>query len=210
MMLPSRTRVTDMAGNARRLPATSAETYDDLAGAGRRHPVLAAAMAVCCISLIGIPLTAGFLGKFYILRPAIDLATRSATTPGGERAMRWLIGLTAVNFAIGAAYYLKIIVYMTLSASPEQEEAEAEGGVYEPLAAPRQPLPLVLATGLSVAGVLLFGGLLPAGINWLGTGAQQAAGSIRDVAVRPISPTPAVADNRPFGGEGLASSPSRQ
>ena len=206
MMLPTRRRVTDRAGNPRTLPATSAETYDDLAGAGRRHPLLAAAMAVCCISLIGIPLTAGFLGKFYILQPAIDLATRDATGAAGRTAMRWLIGLTAVNFAIGAAYYLKIVVAMVLTPSPEQEEAEAEGGVYEPGKPPRQPLPLVLATGLSVAGVLLFGGILPAGINWLGGAAAQAAGAVRDVAVRdvavrPISPETAA---RPFPNEAVA------
>ena len=63
MMLPSRQRITDADGVVHRLPATSAETYDDITGAGRRHPMLALAMAICCISLIGIPLTVGFLGK---------------------------------------------------------------------------------------------------------------------------------------------------
>ena len=178
MMLPTRGRVVDRQGNVRRLPATSAETYADLAGVGRRHPVLTAAMAVCCISLIGIPLTAGFLGKFYILRPAVELAQRAGTGEGGRVWMNWLIGLTALNFAIGAAYYLKIIVTMTLVASPEQEEAEAEGGTYEPAKAPGQPWPVVLATALSVAGVFAFG-LVPWGINWLGDSAKTAADSLR-------------------------------
>ena len=166
-------------------------------------------MAVCCISLIGIPLTAGFLGKYYILRPAIDLAGRPTTGAAGVTWMWWLIGLTALNFAIGAAYYLKIIVSMTLTASPEQEEAEAEGGTYEPAKASRQPLPLVLATGLSVAGVLLFGGIVPAGTNWLGAGAAQAAGALHDVAVRPTPPrTPAMNRYPDEGAAGVAGVPT--
>ena len=171
MMLPTRERVLDREGNPRRLPATSAETYADLAGAGRRHPVLTAAMALCLISLIGIPLTAGFLGKFYVLRPAVDLAGDGRA----GSAMWWLIGLTALNFAIGAAYYLKLLVTMVLSPSPEQEEAEAEGGVYEPARPPRQPWPLVTATALSAAGVLVFGGIVYPATNWLAAGAVEAA-----------------------------------
>ncbi len=74
MMLPTRERITDSDGNVFRPPATSAETYDEIRGVGRQHPLLTAAMAVCCISLIGIPLTVGFLGKFYVFRPALELA----------------------------------------------------------------------------------------------------------------------------------------
>ncbi len=119
MMLPSRKRVADADGNVRRLPATSAETYDDIAGAGRRYPALAIAMGVCCISLIGIPLTVGFLGKLYILLPAFALAGDDNIADSGRTAMWWLIGLTVLNAAIGAAYYLRIVSTMVLGASPE-------------------------------------------------------------------------------------------
>src|SRR5690606_33807064 len=84
MMLPSRRRITDADGQIRRLPATSAEDYDDIAGAARRFPLLGVAMGICCISLIGIPLTVGFLAKFYIIRPALLLAGNGQITDAGQ------------------------------------------------------------------------------------------------------------------------------
>src|SRR5581483_10697461 len=47
------------------------ETVDDLAGLSRSHPLLAILMAICLFSLIGIPLTAGFVGKFMLFMGAI-------------------------------------------------------------------------------------------------------------------------------------------
>ena len=64
MLLPARSPAHAQA------PATSAETFEDLAGQGRRHLALGLAMAVCCFSLVGLPLTVGFFGKFYLLAPA--------------------------------------------------------------------------------------------------------------------------------------------
>src|SRR5213079_2797403 len=52
-------------------PATSAETYEDLAGQGRRHVGLGLAMAVACFSLTGLPLTVGFAGKVFLIVPAL-------------------------------------------------------------------------------------------------------------------------------------------
>src|SRR5207248_6233580 len=66
MLLPAR-------GEDRAAPATSAETFEDLAGTGRDHPALGLAMAVACFSLIGLPLTVGFFGKFYLVRPALSV-----------------------------------------------------------------------------------------------------------------------------------------
>jgi NADH:ubiquinone oxidoreductase subunit 2 (subunit N) len=195
MMLPSRRRVTDADGNVRRLPATSAETYDDIAGTGRRYPALAIAMGVCCISLIGIPLTVGFLGKLYILWPAFELARDQNITDSGRHAMWWLIGLTVLNAAIAAAYYLRIIASMVLSPSVEEEDALAEGREYTPEAPPRQPLPFVIATSLSVAGVLLFGMILPA-TNLLNTQASQASSAIIN-APRQLAPAPAESPRTP-------------
>src|SRR5205085_5192432 len=87
-------------------PATSAETFDDLAGQGRAHPALGLAMAVSCFSLIGIPLTVGFFGKLLLIKPALD------------RAFYGLVIITMINAAISAAYYLKIIAAMFLLAEP--------------------------------------------------------------------------------------------
>jgi len=72
------------------------------AGLAKRRPALAAAMAVFMLSLTGIPPTAGFMGKFYIFKGAVDAD---------------LYGLAATGLlasVIGAFYYLRIIVQMYL------------------------------------------------------------------------------------------------
>jgi NADH-quinone oxidoreductase subunit N len=118
MLLPSHEQRYDRGDgtHAHALPATTAETFDDLAGVGRRNISLALAMAVCCFSLIGMPLTVGFFGKLYLVRPALDVGTRQ---------MNWLAVLMMANAAIGAAYYLRIIATMFLRPEPEHVLAAA-------------------------------------------------------------------------------------
>ncbi|HVW24544.1 MAG TPA: NADH-quinone oxidoreductase subunit N [Polyangiaceae bacterium] len=77
-----------------------AVTYEDLAGVGRRHPPAALAFSLFLLSLAGIPPTAGFFGKLYIFRAAIDAQLYAVA----------IIGL--INSAIGAYYYLRVMVYM--------------------------------------------------------------------------------------------------
>ena len=83
--------------------ANAGERYvilEDYTGLGRRSPALAATLTVFLISLIGIPVTAGFFAKFYVFSAALKAN---------------LVGLTliaVVNSAIGAYYYLRIIVVM--------------------------------------------------------------------------------------------------
>ena len=72
----------------------------DLAGLAARQPVTAALFSIFLLSLIGVPLTAGFFGKFYIFRAALD-----ANLP-------WLTVLGLLNSAVAAYYYLRIIVVM--------------------------------------------------------------------------------------------------
>ncbi len=88
-------------------PGRPVETVDDLAGLARKHPILALAMAVCLFSLAGIPPLSGFYGK-------LNLFVAALTASNGDDAILYqslaLIG--ALNSAIGAYYYLKIIVAM--------------------------------------------------------------------------------------------------
>src|SRR5262249_11981051 len=77
--------------------ATSAETYQDIAGQGRVHQTLGLIMAVSCFSLIGLPLTIGFVGKYYLFGPAL------------AAGRTWLAIMLAANAAISAAYYLRIV-----------------------------------------------------------------------------------------------------
>ncbi|MFN8008683.1 MAG: NADH-quinone oxidoreductase subunit N [Terriglobia bacterium] len=73
---------------------------DDFAGLGVTHPALAASLSVFLLSLAGIPLTAGFTGKFFIFRSAL------------ESRHVWLTVIGVLNSAISVYYYLRVIVSM--------------------------------------------------------------------------------------------------
>jgi NADH-quinone oxidoreductase subunit N len=106
---------------------------DDYAGLGYRSPLLAGCLSIFLLSLIGIPLTAGFLGKFYVFRAALQAD---------------LIGLTVLgvlNSAIAAYYYLRVLVAMYMTA-PTRE-------------VPVEPVPAAVACvlGLCAGGTLVLG-----------------------------------------------------
>jgi NADH-quinone oxidoreductase subunit N len=103
------------------------------AGLAGRAPALAAAMAILLLSLTGIPPTVGFFAKLYVLLAAVDAG------------LGWLAVLIALNAALAAFYYLRVIVYMYMR-DPESDPAPIE----------RHPLGSV-ALALSVAGVVLLG-----------------------------------------------------
>ena len=73
---------------------------EDLAGLGWKQPGTAAFFTIFLLSLIGIPLTGGFFGKFYIFKAALD------------SGLVWLSILGLLNSAVAAYYYLRIIVVM--------------------------------------------------------------------------------------------------
>jgi NADH-quinone oxidoreductase subunit N len=174
MLLPSR----EMADGAAK--GTSAETFEDLAGTGRKHPGLGLAMAIACFSLTGLPLTIGFFGKLYLIWPALQI---------GGSAMVWLVVLTVINAAISAGYYLRIVATMFLRPEPEPFHPVARtASTAAPVAAAvgrrLLPAPIVASIFLSVLGTLAFGIILPA------TGALSAR---TDRAAVLEGPTPAAA-----------------
>jgi NADH-quinone oxidoreductase subunit N len=73
---------------------------DDTAGLATRHPLAALALAIFLLSLVGIPPTAGFVGKFYLFGAAV----RSGYV--------WLAVIGVLNSAAAAYYYLRVIVNM--------------------------------------------------------------------------------------------------
>ncbi len=81
------------------------ETVDDLAGLSQTHPAAAAALAILLFSLTGLPPTGGFIGKLNLLMAAWSQGTTSAEI---------LAVLLAVNAAIAATYYLRIVAVMYL------------------------------------------------------------------------------------------------
>ncbi|MBM3783057.1 MAG: NADH-quinone oxidoreductase subunit N [Acidobacteria bacterium] len=93
-------------------------TLDDLKGLSQRQPGVAAILTIFMLSLIGVPLTAGFFGKFYIFKAAI------------EGKLVWLTALGLLNSAVAAYYYLRVLVVMYMH-DPETTEPAEEipGGI---------------------------------------------------------------------------------
>src|SRR5256885_13246281 len=115
---------------------------EDFAGLAQRQPGMAAMMTIFLLSLIGVPLTGGFFGKFYIFKAALDAN------------LVWLTVLGLLNSAVAAYYYLRILVVMYMH---EPGEAASE----------LEPLPVGLKTALiaSVAGILVLGVFPAAGLE---------------------------------------------
>jgi NADH-quinone oxidoreductase subunit N len=151
----------------------AAETFEDLAGQGRRHVFLGLAMAASCFSLIGIPLTVGFMGKLMIIKPALAAAAAPVKVAGAasvRTAMTALIVLTMVNAAVSAAYYLRIVATMFLRTSESAQPAAAHPGpVFT-----RPSFPVFVAVLLSVTGIALLGSV-PSATELLGAGVKRAA-----------------------------------
>ena len=80
----------------------------DYAGLGQTQPVLAVCFSLFLLSLLGLPATAGFLGKFFAFQAALD----SHAAPAFGGAIVWLVVIAAINSVIGAYYYLRVIVAM--------------------------------------------------------------------------------------------------
>ena len=143
--------------------ANAGEKYvaiEDYAGLGRRSPVLAATLTFFLMSLIGIPITGGFFAKFYILSAALKSN---------------LVGLAIIlvlNTAVGAYYYLRIIVMMYMR--------EPRGEV------PITPVPAAAALAIAISVlVTLYLGVLPGRV--LDYSAHSARDLVHDAAARTAS-----------------------
>lgn len=119
------------------------ESIRQLAGLGWTQPLPALAMAICLLSLSGIPPLLGFWGKFEVFAAAL-----SAQGLDDSWSMLVLAIIGVLNSAVGAYYYLRIVVLMYLS--PAQEEVRVRGG---------WPLASTIATcaGLTVVLGLFWG-----------------------------------------------------
>lgn len=181
MMLPAKPPAFGPS-DGKILPATSAETFDDIAGQGRHHVALGLAMAVTCLSLTGIPLTVGFFAKFLVVKPAF------------LSGLYGLAVLTMINAAVSAVYYLRIIASMFLR--PESETTSTIPSEQEPepaSAAGLFSLPIAVSIALSVGGTLLFGAIYPA-TDWLANSATDMAtnmdvrGAAMPIVVQNVEP----------------------
>ena len=109
---------------------------EDFTGLARRQPAMAACLSLFLLSLLGLPVLAGFLGKFYVFNAAL------------ESNLIWLAILLALNSVIGAYYYLRVMVAMYMR-EPSQEIAV-------------EPVPWTLAVVLWItAAGTIYVGLFP-------------------------------------------------
>ena len=109
-------------------------SIDDFAGLAQRQPGMAAMLTIFLLSLIGVPLTGGFFGKFYIFKAALDAK------------LVWLTVLGLLNSAVAAYYYLRILVVMYMREPGESVETLPPAGAL-----------LQIAVYGSAVGTLLLG-----------------------------------------------------
>ncbi|HEX6624758.1 MAG TPA: NADH-quinone oxidoreductase subunit N, partial [Pyrinomonadaceae bacterium] len=74
--------------------------FEDYNGIGFRSPALSLTLSFFMLSLLGVPLTAGFMGKVVVFSEAL------------ERGLAWLVVIGVLNTAVSAYYYLRLIVVM--------------------------------------------------------------------------------------------------
>jgi NADH-quinone oxidoreductase subunit N len=124
-------------------------TLEDYAGLGRKSPVLAATLTFFLMSLIGIPITGGFFAKFYVLSAAL------------KSNLVVLAIVLVLNSAVGAYYYLRIIVMMYMR--------EPRGEV------PVTPVPAAAGFAIAVCVLAtLFLGVLPGSVlDYAASSARQ-------------------------------------
>ncbi len=112
-----------------------AVSYEDLAGIGKRHPAAALAFSFFLLSLAGMPPTAGFFGKLYLVKSSIGAGLNT------------LAILLLLNSVLAAYYYLKVMVYMYM-------REPAPGA---PVAVPMRSGYVVTALCICVVGVIGLG-----------------------------------------------------
>ena len=110
----------------------NSDLIEDYSGMGKRAPLLALALTLCLVSLIGMPPAAGFMAKFYIFSAAV------------QHNLLWLVIIAVINSVISAYYYLRVVKVMWLGQATSEEKVPSSGA-------------LRLALALSCLGVLLLG-----------------------------------------------------
>ena len=94
---------------------------ETFAGLGRREPVLGILMTLFLLSLTGIPPTAGFFAKAYVILAAVQ------ASQAGAAALGVLAVVAVLNAAAAAFYYLRVVVYMFMREPQSEQAALAHG-----------------------------------------------------------------------------------
>lgn len=110
--------------------------FEDYNGIGFKAPILSFTLSLFMLSLLGLPLTAGFMGKVMVFRPALE---------AGNTMLTIVVVAAVINTAASAYYYLRFIVVMFF------RERTTEW------TQPRIPIGLAAALLITVLGVLYLG-----------------------------------------------------
>lgn len=110
--------------------------FDDFNGIGFKAPIVSFTLALFMLSLLGLPLTAGFIGKVLVFRPALE---------AGDRLLTIVVIAAVVNTAVSAYYYLRMIVVMFF------RERTTDW------IKPKLPIAFTAALLITIAGVLYLG-----------------------------------------------------
>jgi len=159
-------------------------------GLGRERPILAWPLTISMLALAGLPATAGFMGKLYLIEAAVDAD------------YTWLAVAIAIGTMISLAYYLRVVaaVWMRPAAEPAAREtepmpamaggapdADAVGeeppGRWPPLGRSGHPLgtrcPSILGLTVLAAGATVFFGVIPSPlVDWASNAGQALSGVI--------------------------------
>ena len=110
--------------------------FEDYNGIGFKTPVLAFSLSLFMLSFLGLPLTAGFMGKVLVFRPALE---------AGGTLLTLLVVVAVINTAISGYYYLRLIVVMFFRERTDEWYA------------PRISTALATVLVLTIVGVFYFG-----------------------------------------------------
>lgn len=98
-------------------PGEARPRAEDWAGLGLRNPWAGAAMAVFLFSLTGVPPMAGFFGKYFVFKLAVD------------HGLVWLALLGVLNSFVSAYYYLRVAVFLFMRPAPAEAPEPPPAGI---------------------------------------------------------------------------------
>ena len=127
--------ITQMSGFAE-----GARSIEDFTGMASKRPLLTAVFAFFLLSLIGIPFTGGFFGKFYVFAAAL------------HAGKVWLAVIGLLNSGIACVYYLRLLAAMYGRPAAQQQTVAGEAAPVRAV-----PIPAAIGLGLAALATLLLG-----------------------------------------------------
>jgi NADH-quinone oxidoreductase subunit N len=137
---------------ARERETNLGDHIDSVAGIGASRPALAWPLTISMLGLAGLPGTAGFIGKFFLIEAAV------------EGDFTWLGIVIVVGSMLSLAYYLRVIAAVWMSPAAAPLPAMAGGSAdaaATPVARPARAAPEAIAIAIGAAAATIFFGIVP-------------------------------------------------